>query len=181
MMSMLTARLLRAEKPLFRARLEKLLLEFNSCFAGFKIIATEESYTLPGDIYYLNGRIDCILEKDNTLAIVDFKTKYKKDGLSINFQLPLYLRLAENFYNKEVHTALFFSITDSKPTALFETLEEKNEIMKEFDNNVRQFTQEISSGSFSFFPSRCEHCYDCEYNKVCRTLYKVQQGKNDGN
>jgi CRISPR/Cas system-associated exonuclease Cas4 (RecB family) len=178
-MSMLTARLLRAEKSLFRARLENFLVEFNSCFTGFKIIATEETYTLPGDIFYFNGRIDCILEKDDSLAIVDFKTRYK-EGDSFNFQLPLYLRLAEKTYQKEVHAALFFSITDAKPTALFETLQEKEEIMKEFDDKVRQFTQEISSGTFSFFPSRCEHCQNCEYNKVCRTLYKVQQGKNDG-
>jgi CRISPR/Cas system-associated exonuclease Cas4 (RecB family) len=180
-MSMLTARLLWAEKSLFRSRLENLLVEFYSYFSGFKIIATEESYALPQDIYFLNGRIDCILEKDNSLAIVDFKTRYKKDGDSFNFQLPLYLCLAEETYHKEVHTALFFSITDAKPTALFETLQEKEEIMKEFDDKVRQFTQEISSGTFSLFPSLCEHCHDCEYKKVCRTLYRIQQGKNDGN
>jgi CRISPR/Cas system-associated exonuclease Cas4 (RecB family) len=179
-MSMLTARLLRSEKPLFQARMENFIAEFNSRFEGFKIIASEESYTLEQDIYFLNGRVDCILEKDNSLAIVDFKIRYKKDGDSFNFQLPLYLRLAEETYHKEVHTALFFSITDAKPTALFETLQEKEAIMNEFDSKVRQFALEISNGTFSFFPSRSDHCNGCEYNKVCRTLYKVQQGKNDG-
>jgi CRISPR/Cas system-associated exonuclease Cas4 (RecB family) len=179
-MSMLTSRLLSAEKTLFHARLENFLVTFNSLFAGFKVIATEESYALPQDVYFLNGRIDCILEKDNSLAIVDFKTRYKKDVNTFNFQLPLYLRLAEKTYHKEVHTALFFSITDAKHTALFDTLQEKEIIMKEFDNKICQFAREISNGTFSFIPSRSEYCKDCEYNKVCRTLYKIQQGKNNG-
>jgi CRISPR/Cas system-associated exonuclease Cas4 (RecB family) len=178
-MSMLSARLLRAEKSLFRTRLEKLLVEFNSYFEGFRITATEENYTLPHDIYFLNGRIDCILENDNSLAIVDFKTRYKKDGDTFNYQLPLYLRLAEATYNKEVHTALFFSITDAKPSLLFETPEEKNAIMNEFDLKVPQFAQEISNGTFAFSPSHTAHCQDCEYNKVCRILYKIHQGKNN--
>ncbi|MDR0455651.1 MAG: PD-(D/E)XK nuclease family protein [Treponema sp.] len=199
-MSMLTARLLRAEKPLFFSQLENFLAEFISCFAGFKVIATEENYSLPKDNYFLNGRIDCILEdirnespEKNSLAIIDFKTKYKIEDSLANFQLPLYLRLAEMKYKKNVTTALFFSITDSKPLALFGVTqgregddcimrgsERYNEIMHEFDQKAALFAQEISSGTFSFFPSRPEQCQDCEYNKVCRTLYRVYQGKNNG-
>jgi hypothetical protein len=80
-MSMLTARLLRAEKSLFFSRLEDLLAEFISCFAGFRVIASEESYTSLKGGYFLNGRIDCMLEdirggaasdRQNPLVIVDF-------------------------------------------------------------------------------------------------------------
>ena len=200
LMSMLTARLLRAQKPLFFSRLENFLAEFISCFAGFKVIATEENYSLPKDNYFLNGKIDCILEdirgdspQKNSLAIVDFKTKYKiEEGLA-NFQLPMYVRLAETKYKKNVDTALFFSITDAKPLVLFGVTqgmkgddcimrgsERYNEIMNEFDQNAARYAQEISSGTFSLFPSHSEQCQDCEYNKVCRTLYQVYQGKNNG-
>jgi hypothetical protein len=200
LMSMLTARLLRAQKPLFFSRLENFLAEFISCFAGFKIIATEENYSLPIDNYFLNGRIDCILEdirgdspQKNSLAIVDFKTKYKiEEGLA-NFQLPMYVRLAETKYKKNVDTALFFSIADSKPLVLFGVThgmegddcimrgsERYNEIMNKFDQNAARFAREISSGAFSFSPSHYEQCQNCEYNKVCRTLYQVYQGKNNG-
>jgi hypothetical protein len=199
-MSMLTARLLRAEKPLFFSRLEDFLAEFIFCFAGFKVIATEENYSLPIDNYFLNGRIDCVLEdirgdspQKNSMAIIDFKTKYKiEEGLA-NFQLPMYVRLAETKYKKNVDTALFFSITDSKPLVLFGVTqgrkgddcimrgsERYNEIMNEFDQNAARFAREISSGAFSFSPSHSEQCKDCEYNKVCRTLYQVYQGKNNG-
>ncbi|MDR2717148.1 MAG: PD-(D/E)XK nuclease family protein [Treponema sp.] len=200
-MSMLTARLLRAQKPLFFSRLKDFLAEFIFYFAGFKVIATEENYSLPKDNYFLNGRIDCILEDtrgdsphNNSLAIVDFKTKYKVEEGLVNFQLPLYLRLAEDKYKKDVHIASFFSIIDTKPLVLFGDLEGKknendcimhgsgryNEIMNEFDQNAERFAQEISSGAFSLSPPHPEQCQDCEYNKVCRTLYRVYQGKNNG-
>jgi hypothetical protein len=199
-MSMLTARLLRAQKPLFFSRLENFLAEFIFCFSGFKVIATEENYSLSKDNYFLNGRIDCILEdirgdspQKNSLVIVDFKTKYKiEEGLA-NFQLPLYLRLAEMKYKKNVDTALFFSITDSRPLVLFGVTrgmegddyimrgsEQYNKIMNEFDQNAARFAQEISNGTFSLFPSHPEQCHDCEYNKVCRTLYRIYQGKTNG-
>jgi len=199
-MSMLTARLLRAQKPLFLSRLENFLAEFISCFAGFKVIATEETYSLPKDNYFLNGRIDCILEdirgdspQKNSLAIVDFKTKYKIEEGFAHFQLPLYVRLAETKYEKNADTALFFSITDSRPLVLFGVIQDMkeddcimrgseryNEIMNEFDQNAARFAREISSGAFSFSPSHPEQCQDCEYNKVCRALYRVYQGKTNG-
>jgi CRISPR/Cas system-associated exonuclease Cas4 (RecB family) len=180
-MSMLTARLLRAEKPLFFSRLENLLAEFTSRFAGFKVVASEENYTLPKDHYFLNGRIDCILEENNSLVIVDFKTKYKPQEGIFDFQLPLYLRLAEEAYKKEVHTGLFFSIIDARHyDGITRDGDNFNDIMGEFNEKARQFAQEISSGAFSFFPSHPEECQNCDYNKVCRTLYKVHQGRING-
>ena len=180
-MSMLTARLLRAEKPLFLSRLEGLLAEFTSRFAGFKVIASEENYTLPKDNYFLNGRIDCVLEGDNSLVIIDFKTKYKLKKDTFDFQLPLYLRLAEEAYKKEVHTGLFFSIIDARHyDGIARNSDNFNDTMGEFDEKARQFAQEISSGAFSFFPSDPEECQSCDYNKVCRALYKVHQGRING-
>jgi ATP-dependent helicase/DNAse subunit B len=179
-MSMLTARLLRAEKPLFSSRLENLLAAFTSRFAGFKVVASEENYTLPKDNYFLNGRIDCILENAD-MVIVDFKTKYKPQEGLFDFQLPLYLRLAEETYKKEVHTGLFFSIIDARHyDGIARNSDNFNDTMGEFDEKARQFAQEISSGAFSFSPSHPEECKNCEYNKVCRTLYKVHQGRING-
>jgi hypothetical protein len=207
-MSMLTARLLRAEKSLFLSRLEDFLAAFTAHFAGFTVVATEEAYTSAQDNYLLNGRIDCILSHSqnsvsfengsgktgqktdfsreyeafskDSLAIVDFKTKYKKEEGVTDYQLPLYLKLAEIKYKKDVQTALFFSIIDTKSSALFETMQEKNDVMREFDEKAAQFVQELSTGAFPFAPFHPDQCHDCGHNKVCRTLYKVSQGYNNG-
>ena len=210
-MSMLTARLLLAEKKLFYAKLEKLLAVFISFFAGCKVRATESWYAVKNDSFYLNGIVDCILEdcrkesaQNGTAVIVDFKTKYElkladytgDDGL-VNFQLPLYLRLAEAELGKEVHTALFFSIVDASPQVLFGKIDnivsgksvphkaensilykngEYTRIMNEFDEKTKQFTEEVTGGAFALRPRNLQICQSCEYNKVCRTMYAVNRG-----
>jgi hypothetical protein len=218
-MSMLTVRLLQAQKELFSSQLENFLISFISYFEGYIVIASEERYTLDREFYYLNGSIDCILEDireasasivpgNNSLVIVDFKTKKMpkladctgENGLA-DFQLPMYIRLAERKFGKKAGAALFFSILDAQPQVLFGSIqnvlngnyipkkEEKRimhgssiyeQIMNEFDEKSEQFAKDISTGTFSFFPSHWELCVNCEHRRVCRTLYKVYQRKNDG-
>jgi len=214
-MSMLTARLLGAEKELFFTTLENFLVKFISFFAGFTVAASEGSYTFDKGAYCLNGYIDCVLEdqgsgNQGSLVIVDFKTKYTPDlkdcaGVDrelANFQLPMYIRLAENAFSKPVSAALFFSIVDSRPAVLFGVIHnviqnetvparehdrimrgsgEYERIMGEFDKKAEQFAAEISNGTFAFSPSHWELCQDCGYNRVCRTLYKVFQGEKQWN
>jgi len=218
-MSMLTARLLRAEKELFFTQLENFLIKFISFFEGFTVAASEGKYTLDKGFYYLNGYIDCVLEKQDSgnqgsgnqgsLVIVDFKTKKMpalsdcigEEGLA-DFQLPMYIRLAENEFGKPATAALFFSILDAEPRVLFGVIQdalsgriipakegdritrgggEYERIMDEFDKKAEQFALEISAefsaGAFSFSPSHWELCQECGYNRVCRALYKVFQGK----
>jgi CRISPR/Cas system-associated exonuclease Cas4 (RecB family) len=203
---MLTARLLRAEKELFFTQLENFLIKFITFFTGFSVVASEGRYTLDKKFYYLNGYIDCILEKQGSLVIVDFKTKYMptlSDCVELaDFQLPMYIRLAENEFGKKVMAALFFSILDAKPEVLFGVIQdplsgeiipkkeqdrimhgsdEYERIMGEFDKKADQFAAEISNGTFAFSPSHWELCQECGYNRVCRTLYKVFQGEKPWN
>jgi hypothetical protein len=208
-MSMLTARLLRSQKPLFYSNLEKFLATFISFFSGFRVLASEAYYSLPKDFYCLNGIVDCILEDDHGMVIVDFKTKTMpklsdytgEDGL-VDFQLPMYISLAEAAFGKEVHTALFFSIIDAAPQVVFgvihnvihnRTIPKKEEdiikrgsdifleIMDEFDKKAEQFAREIRDSTFSLLPSRSESCLECQYNRVCRRLYSICQEKRNGN
>ena len=207
-MSMLTARLLQAEKNMFNNVLEIFFVEFISFFAGCNVYSSEAYYTLKKDFYCLNGIVDCILtDKQEKAVIVDFKTKYSlklsdffgENGL-VNFQLPMYLRLAESTVKKEVNTALYFSIVDASAHVLFGTVEntvngkkipKKAEkyiingddnftfIMNEFDKKSEQFAKEISNFSASsdaahiLHPRRTTLCNGCEFNKVCRTIYKI--------
>jgi hypothetical protein len=57
---------------------------------------------------------------------------------------------------------------------------EYERIMGEFIKKSDQFSEEITNGTYSFSASHWELCPDCDYNKVCRTLYIVCKGENNG-
>jgi hypothetical protein len=123
------------------------------------------------------------------------------EGL-VDFQLPMYIRLAENEFKKPVGAALFFSILDAAPRVLFGVIQdglndeiipgkeqdrimrgsgEYERIMGEFDKKAEQFAAEIINGTFAFSPSHWELCHECGYNRVCRTLYQIFQGEKQWN
>ncbi|GHV94278.1 hypothetical protein AGMMS50293_05980 [Spirochaetia bacterium] len=211
-MSALSARLLGAEKREFYFRLEKCLAVFLSYFAGCRVIGSETLYQSEEDSFFLSGIVDCMLEdtRDDSetkgaVFIIDFKLRTLPDrddctgegenGLA-NFQLPMYLRLAEKNENSTVHAALFFSIVKAEPKILFGVLQniETNiripkkaedriiqgddlfkRIMREFADKTIQYAAEIGSGNFSIFESDFNKCSKCAYHRVCRTVYRIDR------
>ncbi|MCL2067963.1 MAG: PD-(D/E)XK nuclease family protein [Treponema sp.] len=213
-MSALTMRLLAAEKNHFQHKLEKCIAVFLSFFHGCRVKGSENLYYSQRDSYFLRGTLDCILEdaRENSetkggLIIIDFKLKNtpsrtdciggEKTGLA-NFQLPVYMSLAEEAEKNDVHTALFFSILELKPVVIFGTVknsitnavtpnikasrilrnsERFMDIMEEFGRKAERFAEEIKSGNFSVFESEFSGCSNCNYQRVCRTVYKIGSEK----
>jgi hypothetical protein len=215
LMSALSARLIRAEKNLFQDNTEKCLAAFLSWFAGYRLVASEASCQAERETFFLNGKVDCMLEdarpdseSPGTVLIVDFKLKNMpsrddctgegENGLA-DFQLPMYLSLAEENRKLPVHGACFFSIIDKKPQFIFgaarnaisgawepKKAEQRimrgsdkfNVIMGEFAKKTKQYAEEINSGNFSVFDSNFEKCVNCDYHRVCRTVYKIGREQN---
>jgi len=210
-MSSLTARLLRAGKRHFLFNLENCLSNFLSLFAGCSVAGCETLLQVQRGTFFLNGKLDCILEapskeKDaKKYIIIDFKmgnppkradcTITEENGLS-DFQLPMYITLAEENKNIEVHTALFYSIFHLRPEVIIGTVQDVNtevvtpkkederilyksemynRIFDEFNQKTRQFADEISCGNFSVFESEYIECKACEYNRICRTVYVINR------
>jgi hypothetical protein len=212
--SALTTRLLRAEQQSVLKQLEVLFTAFLQYFAGFTVAGSELTYNATGEQYYLSGIIDCMLEyprddpvNEGTGVIVDFKlfstpdrkqcTGAGETGLE-DFQLPMYLTLAEANGSKPVHTALFFSILQAEPKVVFGTIRDSRTgretpyrkadriertgsaddrftaIMSEFTARAKQYAAEVSSGSFSVIGNEST-CAACEYHRVCRTIYTVDR------
>jgi hypothetical protein len=212
MMSVLTARLLSAQKKQFQFNLENCLAHFLSLFCGCFVKNSEISYLAPRDDYFLNGKIDCILEdrtgEESKFIIVDFKSAKlpkradcaggEEDELR-DFQLPMYITLAEENEKIEVHTALFYSILFLKPEVVIGVVEDKynetttpkkegdrilrnkekyNQLFDEFNKKTKQFADEIKTANFSVFESDYNECNKCEYNRICRTVYIIDREKN---
>ncbi|MDR1585958.1 MAG: PD-(D/E)XK nuclease family protein [Treponema sp.] len=209
-MSALAARLTRAEEKSVLRQLEKCLAGLFSYLAGFRVRGSETKYRSERDAYYLNGTVDLMLEdlrKDSAsggaVFIVDFKLKNLPKRIEctggadkglVNFQLPMYLSLAEENGGKEVQGAFFFSIVDAKPMVIFGHI--KNQvtkrmspgrkkdivmrsedsfayIMAEFKKKSEQYVNEIGSGNFSTFNSDYNTCAACACHRVCRTTYRI--------
>jgi hypothetical protein len=208
-MSSLTSRLLRAEKKNYQHNLERFLCSFLSFFSGCRIAGSEIYYKTERDSYILNGFVDCILKDDrensDKYIIVDFKLKRMPDRVGCtaegenelsNFQLPMYITLAEENEKFKVYTALFYSILDLKPEVVIGAVkgaktektipshtedqiirnsEEYNLIFERFNKKTEQFAQEISTGNFTVFAEKNNDCYTCDFQRICRTVYAVNR------
>ena len=211
MMSVLTARLLHAGKKQFQFNLENCLAHFLSLFCGCYVSNCEISYLAPRDNYFLNGKLDCILEdrteEESKYIIVDFKLKNTpkradctggEDGLC-DFQLPMYITLAQENEKIKVHTALFYSVLDLRPEVVIGVVGDKyneitipkkendrilrnsetyNQILNEFNQKAKQFAEEIEHVKFSVFESDYNECNNCNYNRICRTVCIIDREKN---
>ncbi|GHT84024.1 hypothetical protein FACS1894137_06550 [Spirochaetia bacterium] len=211
--SALTARLLRAEKQGIQDQLVLFLSALLSYFAGYAVADSELklSHEPAGKPYFLTGMVDCVLEDRRNAAnptgvIIDFKlgqaparkqcTGEGDKGLE-DFQLPMYVVLAEKNGYKRIHTALFFSILKAEPTVLFgliNTTRKNSEkpyrknnriertgeadskfamILAEFKGKAERYVEDLLSGTFSTLSDDEQTCFACDYHGVCRTIYTV--------
>ncbi|MDR1318350.1 MAG: PD-(D/E)XK nuclease family protein [Treponema sp.] len=211
-MSALAARLTQAEEKSVLRRLEKCLAALFPYLAGFRVTGSEAKYTAERDAYYLNGTVDLMLEdaredsdSGGAAFIVDFKLKNMpkraectgktEKGLT-NFQLPMYLSLAEENGAGEVQGAFFFSILDAGPRVLFGAVKNQvtkrtspgrkkdiilrtddlfADIMNEFKTKTGQYVSEIGDGNFSTLNSDYNTCAACSCHRICRTTYKIDR------
>ena len=146
-------------------------------------------------------------DKNGNYIIIDFKLaslpKRKdctsEDGSGLcDFQLPMYISLTEENEGIEIYTALFFSIINIMPEVIIGHVhdeikeisfprKEQDRIIRQderykhlfetFDNKVRQFADEITTGKFSIFESDFNECYNCEFSRICRKVYTIKSEK----
>jgi hypothetical protein len=122
-LSSLTTRFLRAQAGALRRQLEILLRNLLGYFGGCRVAGSELNYELDKQRYCLVGKVDLLLsggeDSEDGSLIVDFKLNYlPKRGACVgqgergleNFQLPMYITLAEAAGAPPVQGALFFRI-----------------------------------------------------------------------
>jgi hypothetical protein len=207
--SALTVRFLKAQQQTVLRQLEVFTSAFLRYFGGFRIVGSELTYTTDEQNHRLFGKIDCLLEdvRDDTetpgeLVIADFKLNSTPDKKSCigqgengleDFQLPLYLTLAEKHNGKVVETALFFSILQADPKVIFGSIRDETGkpkaglrrdgteedpvefILAEFKAKAAQYADEISSGGFTTVSASERKCVQCSYHRVCRTVYTINR------
>ena len=170
---------------LHKGGLEKVLEHVNTYVDYAKtdwsrIKEAEVPVTLQQTDYILEGKIDLVQGKDNTVEIVDFKTE-KKPDLSTEEgkeklrryrrQLELYSYIVQNRYGEKVsHMHLFYTgSTDESPFISYDFNEHAiDRTISEIDGVV----QKIQKKDFDIDPHiRCKKlCGECDLKAYCNTL-----------
>ena len=118
------------------------------------------------DDYILYGQIDLILEDENEIQIIDFKTgKYDEFEYSSNYrqQLSLYKLLLQKKYDKDIKTYLYYLEEDEPKKEILITDEE----LEEDFENINKTTQNILDNKFPKIPYNHNICGICEFKNYC--------------
>jgi len=203
-LSPLNVTLLRAGKNGILETILFFLDAFFDLFAGHSIAASEQTlYDASScEHAYLKGVVDCILQTTSSMdtVIVDFKKNMlisRKASIGDeleDFQIPMYVQLAEANKYPPVTTALFMSILNREKQIIFGSVtsqtnnqrtpknekgiiergsERGNKILAELIEKSEQFAQEMLSGQCSTVSEKESQCFECVYRELCRTTYVV--------
>ncbi|MDR0452138.1 MAG: PD-(D/E)XK nuclease family protein, partial [Treponema sp.] len=206
--SALTVRFLKAQRGTVLRQLEIFAASLLRYFGGYRVLGSEASYTAGEQGYSLIGKIDCLLEdlrddseRPGELVIADFKlnsmpakkpcTGQGENGLE-DFQLPMYITLAEKNSGRQAGTALFFSIMRAEPSVIFGSIRDGASgkkktglertgaegdpvalVLSEFKAKAARYAGELANGNFTTTSASERKCISCDYHRVCRTVYAV--------
>ncbi|GEM_PF-1687632 len=112
---------------------------------------------------YLSGRIDLLLEYEDKVVLVDFKSG-NTDKEQLNFYA---LQLKHSDQEKRPISKYFYQVMERK----FYTAEPNSELKfrAEMEENLEEFFAEQR------FSRNSRECYYCDYKKVCRVVEKDEK------
>ena len=132
-----------------------------------KIVEVEKSLVVIRENYSIEGKLDLIIEDNNYLKIVDFKTgkddldNENLDNYISQIRLYCYL-LSMNTDQKVIGGEIFFIQNQNKIEVPYLKGDEEK-ILQDFDT----ITEQISQGEFSRKRLSKEKCLKCEFKKHC--------------
>ena len=197
-------KILESQRKEIQNLLVKFLKDFTTTYEDFYVVGTELSLSKElelgkeieeelGAKVKIIGQIDLILLKDESIYIIDYKTrktpsikdcKIGPDGEEpSNFQLALYTMLYESTKeNVKVDFAGFYSIEADKNPVIFGNSKCSREMFQETIDKVKEmvfsFAKSILKSSLSLETVKVRsECNSCVYKKICRGTYSVS-GRN---
>lgn len=131
----------------------------------------EVRLSYPNDDYILNGQVDMLKGKGDTVEIVDFKTGDKPKSMSDSMlrsyekQLQVYAHLVEQKYGVKVsQMKLYYLSATEDPVIVFKKDEKRiSDMMEEFSDVVRK----IESHDYSTRTKDTSICKDCDMRYYC--------------
>lgn len=110
--------------------------------------------------YDLSGKFDLIIEEEEGLHIIDFKTGKKENGNS--FQLKFYKVLAEKNFNQSVSKTSYFYLKESSKQEKQAKKYDNKKIEQTILNKIKTIKEETK-----FNPKPSKLCHYCLFRKLC--------------
>ncbi len=139
---------------------------------NYKYVASEYSFNLKLDEYWLTGRIDALFEYDGNFIIIDWKTGEYFSPENVKFQTSFYLLCIY-----EILKAKNIIKTPEELSLHYVDLASNSVVKIKFDdfsytqykNQILTIINKINEGK-SFFCNKTAKCKNCRYYRACPYL-----------
>jgi len=113
--------------------------------------------------FWIGGRIDAIVKKDNAIFILDYKTGGVAPDMTYDYQTMVYLYLCSQYYKD--YESLSFVYIDLKNKQDVK-IEYNKTLEKEYISKLKNICSSIKNFDITKFkhPDNCR----CEYSNMCR-------------
>ena len=150
---------------------EKLLWNnfINSEIKNLKYIASEYTFNLKIDEYWLTGRIDALMQNGENYVILDWKTGEKFTPENVKFQTTFYLFCmyeilkAKNYIKKPEQLSLHY-INLSAGSSVKILFDENLYI--QYKNQILDLINKINNNP-NYFCNKTDNCKYCKYYRAC--------------
>jgi len=143
---------------------EKTFWEYLKTITYFKYnpLGVEKSISHKLDKFWIGGRIDSIVEKDNNICILDYKTGGVKEDMTYEYQTMIYMLCCDSLYKN--YNSLKFIYIDLKNQKNIE-IDFSDDLRIEYKDRLLLECNKIDTFKKNKFiyPQTCK----CEYSKIC--------------
>lgn len=141
----------------------------NSDIKNMNCIASEYSFNLKLDEYWLTGRLDALFESASGFVILDWKTGNKFNPENVKFQTTFYLLCmyeilkAKNYIEKPEQLSLYYMdlALDSTVKINFD-----KDLYIKYKGQILEIINKINNNP-NFFCNKTDKCKQCKYYRAC--------------
>lgn len=139
-----------------------------SKYFALNVIQTEYNLSCKIDKYWIGGRLDALVSKDNDYIILDYKTGQITANAEQNFQTIVYLLCADKFLKKKGgYNSLTFVYLGLKNNEE-KVIELTDALKKQYEDKIVSTCKNIDFAvNTNLFEKNKERCKYCEYYKLC--------------
>lgn len=128
-------------------------------YFSYEVINSEYTLSLKLEDFFLGGRLDALVRKDETYYILDYKTGSAPKNAKYDFQTMIYLLAVKEFFNTDKVVFVYLDLKNKAEVKI----ELTDNIVEEYRIKLLDTVKKINSEDFIQKNQNCK----CEYNIIC--------------